>query len=97
MKTYDLEVWLPGAERVPGDLLVRNCGDFQARRAKIRFRAAEGREAPAAATRSTAPAWPWGARCVAMLENFQREDGTRAPSRSPRAVHGRPDASYGQP
>ncbi len=37
-KTYDIEVWLPGQERYREISSCSNCGDFQARRMKARFR-----------------------------------------------------------
>ena len=37
-KTYDLEVWIPGQDTYREISSCSNCGDFQARRAKIRFR-----------------------------------------------------------
>jgi hypothetical protein len=47
IKTYDLEVWLPG-QNAYREISSCSCfGDFQARRAKIRFRPAPGETAPA--------------------------------------------------
>ena len=48
-KTYDLEVWLPGQELYREISSCSNFEDFQARRAKIRYRPAQGREAAAGA------------------------------------------------
>ena len=48
-KTYDLEVWLPGQDKYREISSCSNCEDFQARRAKIRYRQAKGEKAPAAA------------------------------------------------
>ena len=41
-KTYDLEVWLPGQDTYKEISSCSNCEDFQARRAKIRYRTAQG-------------------------------------------------------
>jgi seryl-tRNA synthetase len=42
-KTYDLEVWAPGVDRWLEVSSASDCGDFQARRAQIRFRREPGR------------------------------------------------------
>lgn len=74
-KTYDLEVWAPGVERW---LEVSSCssfGDFQARRAGIRFRPAPGEKPEFAHTlNGSGVALP--RTVVAILENGQRPDGT---------------------
>jgi len=41
-KTYDLEVYLPSQDKYREISSCSTCSDFQARRAKIRFRAAKG-------------------------------------------------------
>jgi len=38
-KTYDIEVWLPGQDKYREISSCSNCGDFQARRMKARFKA----------------------------------------------------------
>jgi seryl-tRNA synthetase len=74
-KTYDLEVWAPGMERW---LEVSSCtdfGDFQARRAEIRYRPAAGERPRYPATlNGSALALP---RVIAgILETYQQEDGS---------------------
>lgn len=74
-KTYDLEVWLPGQNAFRE---ISSCScftDFQARRAKIRFRPAPG-EKPQLVHTLNGSGLAVGRTVVAILENFQREDGT---------------------
>jgi seryl-tRNA synthetase len=74
-KTYDLEVWLPGAGQFREISSCSNCGDFQARRGKIRFRPAAG-EKPQLCHTLNGSGLAVGRTLVALLENGQREDGT---------------------
>jgi seryl-tRNA synthetase len=74
-KTYDLEVWLPalGCYRE-----ISSCsafGDFQARRAKIRYQPSSGGKARLVHTLNGS-ALAVGRTVVAILENCQRGDGT---------------------
>ncbi|RPH66693.1 MAG: serine--tRNA ligase [Myxococcaceae bacterium] len=75
MKTYDLEVWLPGAGTFREISSCSNCGDFQARRGMIRFRPAPG-EKPQLCHTLNGSGLAVGRTLVALLENYQREDGT---------------------
>jgi len=74
-KTYDVEVWLPGQQTYREISSCSNDGDFQARRAKIRFRPAKG-EKPQLCHTLNGSGLAVGRTLVAILENFQREDGT---------------------
>lgn len=74
-KTYDLEVWLPGQNAYREISSCSNFGDFQARRAKIRFRPAPG-EKPRLVHTLNGSGLAVGRTIVAILENYQREDGT---------------------
>jgi seryl-tRNA synthetase len=76
-KTYDLEVWLPGQGAFREISSCSNCGDFQARRAKIRFRPEPGGK-PQLVHTLNGSALAVGRTVVALLENGQREDGTVA-------------------
>jgi len=76
-KTYDLEVWLPGQNAFREISSCSSYGDFQARRAKIRFRPAVG-EKPQLLHTLNGSGLAVGRTVVAILENFQREDGTVA-------------------
>jgi seryl-tRNA synthetase len=75
MKTFDLEVWLPGAGVFREISSCSNCGDFQARRGKIRFRPAAG-EKPQLCHTLNGSGLAVGRTLVALLESYQREDGT---------------------
>ncbi len=77
LKTYDLEVWLPGQQAFREISSCSNFGDFQARRAKIRFRPAPG-EKPQLVHTLNGSGLAVGRTVVAILENYQREDGTVA-------------------
>ncbi len=74
-KTYDLEVWLPGQNTFKEISSCSNCESFQARRASIRFRRAEG-EKPEFVHTLNGSALPIGRTLVAILENYQRQDGS---------------------
>jgi seryl-tRNA synthetase len=74
-KTYDLEVWLPSQDTYREISSCSNCTDFQARRAKIRYR-----PEPKAKTRFchtlNGSALAIGRTWLAILENHQNEDGS---------------------
>jgi seryl-tRNA synthetase len=73
--TYDLEVWAPGQERWLEVSSCSNFEDFQARRMKIRYRPAEGKSNRYAHTlNGSGVALP--RTTIAILENYQREDGS---------------------
>jgi seryl-tRNA synthetase len=74
-KTFDLEVWLPGQNAFREISSCSNFSDFQARRAKIRFRPAPG-EKPQLVHTLNGSGLAVGRTVVAILENYQREDGT---------------------
>ena len=74
-KTYDLEVWLPGQAAFREISSCSNCLDFQARRGKIRFRAAAG-DKPQLCHTLNGSGLAVGRTLVALLENYQREDGS---------------------
>ena len=74
-KTYDLEVWLPSQNRYREISSCSNFTDFQARRAKIRIRdGASGKTRLAHTLNGSGLAA--GRTVVAVLENFQRADGS---------------------
>ncbi len=77
MKTYDIEVWLPAQNTFREISSCSNCGDFQARRAKIRFRREKG-DKPQLVHTLNGSGLAIGRTVVAILENYQREDGTVA-------------------
>jgi seryl-tRNA synthetase len=73
-KTYDLEVWLPGQEAFREISSCSNFSDFQARRAKIRYRMEKG-DKPQFVHTLNGSGLAVGRTLVAILENYQREDG----------------------
>ncbi|MEU9134008.1 serine--tRNA ligase [Kitasatospora sp. NPDC048540] len=72
--TYDIEVWLPGSDSYREISSVSDCGSFQARRAGIRHRTAEGRKLPAATLNGSA--LPIGRTVAALLEQGAQPDGS---------------------
>lgn len=76
-KTFDLEVWLPGQNAYREISSCSNFGDFQARRAKVRFRPGPG-EKPQLVHTLNGSGLAVGRTVVAILENNQREDGSVA-------------------
>jgi seryl-tRNA synthetase len=74
-KTYDIEVWLPGQNAYREISSCSNCGDFQARRMKARFRPKEGKGTNFVHTLNGS-GLAVGRTLVAILENYQRADGT---------------------
>jgi seryl-tRNA synthetase len=74
-KTHDIEVWLPGQGRFREISSVSNCGDFQARRMKARFRP-EGEKGTRFVHTLNGSGLAVGRTLIAVMENYQREDGT---------------------
>jgi seryl-tRNA synthetase len=74
-KTYDLEVWLPGQGMYREISSCSNCGDFQARRMKARFRR-EGEKQTEFVHTLNGSALAVGRTMVAILENYQNADGS---------------------
>ena len=76
-KTYDIEVWLPGQDEGSGRYReissCSDCGDFQARRMKARFRHDGVIDHPCTLNGSGLAV---GRTLIAVLENFQRADGS---------------------
>ena len=73
-KTYDLEVWVPGQNTYREISSCSNTEAFQARRAMIRFRNAEGKLNYVHTLNGSGLAV--GRTLVAILENYQQADGT---------------------
>jgi seryl-tRNA synthetase len=74
-KTYDIEVWLPGQNAYREISSCSNCESFQARRADIRFRRAAGQK-PEFVHTLNGSGLAIGRTLVAVLENYQRADGS---------------------
>jgi len=73
-KTYDLEVWLPAQHSYREISSCSNCEAFQARRMQARFRNAQGKTELVHTLNGSGLAV--GRTLVAVLENFQRADGS---------------------
>jgi seryl-tRNA synthetase len=73
-KTYDLEVWLPGQNAYREISSCSNCEAFQARRMQARFRNAQGKNELVHTLNGSGLAV--GRTFVAVLENYQRADGS---------------------
>jgi seryl-tRNA synthetase len=74
-KTYDLEVWLPGQRRYREISSCSNCGDFQARRMRARFRPKGERRTEFVHTLNGS-GLAVGRTLIALLETFQEPDGS---------------------
>ena len=74
-KTYDIEVWLPGQGTYREISSCSNCTDFQARRAFMRYRPAP-KQRPQFVHTLNGSGLAVGRTLVAILENFQQEDGS---------------------
>jgi len=74
-KTYDLEVWLPSTREYREISSCSNCTDFQARRGQIRLRR-DAKEKPEFAHTLNGSGLAVGRTLLAILENYQRADGS---------------------
>jgi seryl-tRNA synthetase len=74
-KTYDIEAWLPGQKRYREISSCSNFGDFQSRRANIRFKR-EGKKGTEFVHTLNGSGLAIGRTLVAILENYQQKDGT---------------------
>jgi seryl-tRNA synthetase len=74
-KTFDIEVWLPGQNAYREISSCSNCGEFQARRMNARFRPKEGKGTRFLHTLNGS-GLAVGRTLVAILENYQNEDGS---------------------
>jgi len=75
-KCYDLEVWLPGQEKYREVSSCSNFEDFQARRANIRFRPEGPKAKPQYLHTLNGSGLAIGRTLIAVLENYQNEDGS---------------------
>ncbi len=74
-KTHDIEVWLPGQDAYREISSCSNCGDFQARRMKARFRPA-GEKGTRFVHTLNGSGVAVGRALIAVMENYQRADGS---------------------
>jgi seryl-tRNA synthetase len=75
-KKYDLEAWMPAQNAYREIVSCSNCTDYQARRLGIRYREKEGAPPKGFLHTLNSTAIATGRTIVAILENFQQEDGT---------------------
>jgi len=73
-KKYDCEVWIPSEKRYRELTSTSNCTDFQARRAKIKYKTEKGEKAFVHTLNGTASAI--GRTLAAIFENYQNADGS---------------------
>jgi len=74
-KTYDLEVWLPGQNAYREISSCSNCGDFQGRRMKARFRS-ENEKGTQFVHTLNGSGLAVGRCLIAVMENYQNKDGS---------------------
>ncbi|MFA9393132.1 MAG: serine--tRNA ligase [Halodesulfovibrio sp.] len=74
-KTYDIEVWLPGQDKYREVSSCSNCEDFQARRANLKFKR-KGAKKPEFVHTLNGSGLPTGRTMIAIIENYQQEDGS---------------------
>ena len=74
-KTFDIEVWLPGQNAYREISSCSNCGDYQARRMDARYRPKEGKGTRFVHTLNGS-GLAVGRTLIAVLENYQNEDGS---------------------
>ncbi len=74
-KTYDIEVWLPGQKKYREISSISNCGDFQARRMKTRYKEFGANKTSFVYTLNGS-GLAVGRTIVAILENYQNKDGS---------------------
>jgi seryl-tRNA synthetase len=75
-KTYDIEVWLPSYNNYKEISSCSNCGDFQARRASIKYRSPGEFKGSRLVHTLNGSGLAVGRTLVAVLENYQRSDGS---------------------
>lgn len=75
-KTYDLEVWLPGQDTYREISSISTCGDYQARRMNARFRPEGEIKGTQFIHTLNGSGLAVGRTLVAVLENYQQEDGS---------------------
>jgi len=73
-KTYDIEVWLPGQGQYREISSCSDCGDFQARRMKARYRRGAGKS-PGFVHSLNGSGTAVGRCLIAVMENYQQKDG----------------------
>jgi len=75
-KKYDIEAWMPAQNAYREIISCSNCTDYQARRLNIRYREREGEPPKGFVHTLNSTALATGRTIVAILENYQQEDGS---------------------
>ena len=75
-KKYDIEAWMPAQNAYREIVSCSNCTDYQARRLNIRYREKEGAPTKGFVHTLNSTAIATGRTIVAIIENFQQEDGS---------------------
>ncbi|PMB75065.1 MAG: serine--tRNA ligase [Candidatus Bathyarchaeota archaeon] len=75
-KKYDIEAWMPAQNAYREIISCSNCTDYQARRLNIRYREKEGEPPKGFVHTLNSTAIATGRTIVAILENYQQEDGS---------------------
>jgi seryl-tRNA synthetase len=75
-KTYDIEVWLPGQDAYREISSCSVCGDFQARRMSARYRAEDEKKTVHYVHTLNGSGLAVGRTLIAVMENYQQEDGS---------------------
>jgi seryl-tRNA synthetase len=75
-KKYDIEAWMPAQNTYREIISCSNCTDYQARRLNIKYREKEGEPPKGFVHTLNSTALATGRTIVAILENYQQEDGS---------------------
>ncbi|MGB9683869.1 MAG: serine--tRNA ligase [Candidatus Bathyarchaeales archaeon] len=75
-KKYDIEAWMPAQNAYREIISCSNCTDYQARRLNVRYREKEGEPPKGFVHTLNSTALATGRTIVAILENYQQEDGS---------------------
>ena len=75
-KKYDIEAWMPAQDAYGEIISCSNCTDYQARRLNIKYREKEGKPPKGFVHTLNSTAVATGRTMVAILENYQQEDGS---------------------
>jgi len=75
-KKYDIEAWMPAQNAYREMISCSNCTDYQARRLNVRYREKEGAPPKEFVHTLNSTALATGRTIVAILENYQQEDGS---------------------
>jgi seryl-tRNA synthetase len=75
-KKYDIEAWMPAQDAYKEVISCSNCTDYQARRLNIKYREKEGEAPKEYVYTLNSTALATGRTIVAIMENYQQEDGS---------------------